>query len=473
VLFFVADRVYKLKKPVALDFLDFSSRERRLEACRREVELNRRLAPDVYLGVADVSGPDGAPCDHLVVMRRLPDERRLASLVRRGAPVDDELRELAHLIAAFHAAAARSDAIARAGSRDAVLANWADNFEQMRPFVGPVLDAADSDRIETLARRYLQGREPLFAGRIAAGRVVDGHGDLQAEDVFCMDDGPRVLDCIEFDDRLRHGDVLNDVAFLAMDLERLEAPALAARFLELYRELSAETHPESLTHHYVAYRAHVRAKVACMRHAQGDPDAAAQAGRLLALARRHLDLARVVLVLVGGLPGTGKSTLASGLADANGWAWLRSDEVRKDVTGKGRGADAGAPYGQGIYRAELTDATYRELLDRARTALSHGQPVVLDASWSDARHRDAARRVAEETASDLVELRCVAPRPVADARIARRIREGGDVSDATPAIARAMASSADPWPSAVDVDTSGPVAESLARGCAALTHPPP
>ena len=461
VLFFVGDRAYKLKKPVAMGFLDFSSRERREAACRREVELNRRLAPDVYLGVADVTGPDGTACDHLVVMRRLPDERRLASLVRGHQPVEEPLWQLAHLIAAFHASAETSDAIAEAGTRDAVLANWDNNFEQMRPFVGSVLDVAKSAYVEELVHRYLAGRAPLFEERIAAGRIVDGHGDLQAEDVFCMDDGPRVLDCIEFDDRLRHGDVLADVAFLAMDLERLGAREHASRFLALYRELSGETHPASLAHHYVAYRAHVRSKVACLRHDQGDPEAAAEAARLLDIALRHLERGRVVLTLVGGLPGTGKSTLAAGLADSKGWAVLRSDEVRKDLSGGAHEADAGAPFGEGIYRPERTEATYRELLHRTHSALARGEPVVLDASWTDGRWRAAARQVADETVSDFVELRCTAPAAVAAERITRRAAQGNDASDATPEVAAMMRAVADPWPSAVAIDTSGPVARSL------------
>ena len=121
VLFFVADRAYKLKKPVNLGFLDFRSRADRERVCHREVELNRRLAPDVYLGVADVIGPDGEPCDHFVVMRRMPAERRLSSMIRAGEPVDDELRHLARMLAAFHATARRGPEISAEGTRDALL----------------------------------------------------------------------------------------------------------------------------------------------------------------------------------------------------------------------------------------------------------------------------------------------------------------------------------------------------------------
>ena len=142
VVFLVGERAYKMKKPVTTGFLDFSTPERRLAACRREVELNRRLAPDVYLGVSSVSGAelppwtgrgaDGAPVEHLVVMRRMPDDRRLSTLVRAGAPVRDHLRDLARSIAAFHAAAVRGPEMTAQGSRDALAGRWAANVEQMR-----------------------------------------------------------------------------------------------------------------------------------------------------------------------------------------------------------------------------------------------------------------------------------------------------------------------------------------------------
>ena len=469
VLISIGDRVYKLKKPVALGFLDFSDREAREQACQREVELNRRLAPDVYLGVADVLGPDGAVCDHLVVMRRMPPERRLAALVREGVSLDDVLSAVARRIAVFHARTTTSDEIAASGRRNAVQAVWEASFEQLAPFTGSVLDAGQCDLVENLARRYLCGRERLFDHRIALGAVRDGHGDLQAEDVFCLDDGPRILDCIEFDDRLRHGDRLADVAFLAMDLERLGAPAAASSFLDRYREFTGETYPASLAHHYIASRAHVRCKVACLRHAQGDGAAAADAGSLLGLTLRHLDAGRVRVVLVGGLPGTGKSTLAAALAGATGYSVLRSDEIRKDIAGLGHSTPATAPPDEGLYRRDVTDATYDALLDRARTALELGESVILDASWSSEPHRRAARLVAEATASDMVELCCVAPADVAAQRIKGRLASGGDPSDATPAVAGFMARRFDTWPEAVGVDTTGPPDLVVAQATAALT----
>jgi hypothetical protein len=465
VLAFVGDHVYKLKKPVSMGFLDFSTRQARQAACHEEVRLNRRLAPDVYLGVVDLLGPDGEPVDHLVLMRRMPAERRLSALLGHG--VDKHLRRIARLVATFHAGAETSPEISSAATRDAVAANWEANFAQMAPFVGPVLDPDTSARVEILVRRYLAGREALFRLRITEGRVRDGHGDLQAEDIFCLEDGPRILDCIEFDERLRHGDVLADVAFLAMDLERLGAAEAAQRFLRYYREFAGESYPASLAHHYVAYRAHVRAKVACLRHAQGDPSAALAATGLLDLTLRHLERGRVALVLVGGLPGTGKSALATAVADARDWSVLRSDEIRKELAGIPRHRPAPAAYGEGLYRPEMTEGTYQVLLERARKTLEAGESVILDASWTDARERAAAAEVATDTASEFFQLQCLAPAELAAARMTAR-RSAGDASDATPAIAAAMAEAADPWPAAVPVDTSSTLARSLEQALAVL-----
>lgn len=452
-LVFLGDRAYKIKKPLDLGFLDFTTVEARREACHREVELNRRLAPDVYLGVADVVGEGGTICDHLVVMRRMPADRRLSTLVRAGAPVDDHLWHVAHLLAAFHSHAERSPLADEIASMPAMRARWQANTDAL---LGMDLSESDADgvgAIQALADRYLDGRAPLFDQRIAEGRANDGHGDLLADDVFCLEDGPRILDCLEFDDRLRLGDGLADAAFLTMDLERLGRLDLADRFLVAYGEHLGDSWPSSLAHHHVAYRAQVRAKVAAIRAGQDDPDAMASASTLLALARSHLDEARVRLILVGGLPGTGKSTLAKALGHAVPGVVLRADEVRKELAGLSSDQVAPAEFRHGLYDPATTQATYETMLGRARTALSLGECVVIDASWTSAAWRAQARDLAVTVHADLVELRCHAPVEVAAGRMAARAVAGGDPSDATPAIAAAMAADADPWPEAVGLDT--------------------
>ena len=452
-VFFVGDRAYKLKKDVDLGFLDFTSRETRLAACRREVELNRRLSPDVYLGVADVLDAAGEPCEHLVVMRRMPADRRLSTLVLEGAPVHEALDDLAGMIARFHATAERSPEADRAAGRDALAGRWAANTAGLGPLAGRFVDASAVKAIDALARHYLAGREPLFEARVAAGRARDGHGDLLADDIFLLDDGPRVLDCLEFDDALRFDDVLADVAFLAMDLERLGRPDLAEQFLAAYRAASGDTWPASLAHHHIAYRAQVRAKVSAIRADQGVPDSAEKAQALLRLALAHLQAGRVRLVLVGGLPGTGKSTLARGIGQVTGAVVLRSDVVRKELSGLAPDQPAGARYQAGIYAPDTTAAVYGELVRRAEHALRRGEIVVLDASWTDDAVRADARRVADETASDVIELRCVVPAEVAAARMGARAAAGGDASDADRAIAAAMTATADPWPTSTALDT--------------------
>jgi aminoglycoside phosphotransferase family enzyme/predicted kinase len=460
VVVLLGERAFKLKKPVRLPFVDLSTRERREALCHREVELNRRLAPDVYLGVLSICGPDGEPLDHLVAMRRMPAGRRLSRLVGNDPEIGSHLQEVARVVAAFHAQAATSADIDAAATPDAVRKLWEDNASGLRPFVGRLLPVAQAEAVERQALRYVDGRSRLFERRIAEGHVRDGHGDLLADDVFCLDDGPRILDCLEFDDRLRYGDVLLDVAFLAMDLERLGTPDLAQRFLDWYAEFSGRSVPASLAGHYVAYRAHVRSKVACLRHDQGVEEAADEARFLLDLAHRHLEETAVRLVLVGGLPGTGKSTLARGLADARGWVVLRSDEVRKELADLPSAASAPSAWGEGLYRPERTAATYDELLRRASIALAEGESVVLDASWAHRRFREEAARATETVAAELVELHCTAPPEVAAARI--RSRPSTDPSDATAEIAARMAEETDPWPSATPIDTSGPPEAALA-----------
>lgn len=458
VLFFVGDRAYKLKKPVDLGFLDFSTRERREAACRRELELNRRLAPDVYLGTGEVTDVDGAPLEHLLVMRRLPGSRRLAWLVAAGQDVRAEIRELARLVAAFHSRAERSPEISEQGTPAAVAGRWKANLREAAPYVGGLLPSAGYDEVRRLSMRYLAGRATLLHERIRRGAVVDGHGDLLADDIFCLDDGPRVLDCLDFDDRLRHVDRIDDVACLAMDLERLGSPRLAAAFLDDYLKFSGDHVPASLVHHYVAYRAFMRAKVTCLPHGQDRPEVALAARTLLTIAHRHLDAARVQLLLVGGPPGTGKSTLAAALADAVGCTVISSDRVRKELAGLPAEVHAGAPLHEGIYSSEWTWRTYEEMARRAARLLVMGETVVLDATWARPEHRRLAAAIAAATSSDLLELCCRLP----EETVAERVAARDSISDADPATADRLRREFVAWPRARLVDTRRPVADLVA-----------
>jgi hypothetical protein len=426
--------------------------------CQREVELNRRFSPDVYLGVEEIIDDAGRVVDHAVLMRRMPTERRLTTLARQHRDVSSCLRSVARVVATCHAGSVRSEMISSVAMPATLRDLWERSLRELEAFVPRPLDRSMLTRVDELAHRYLDGRSALFADRIARGRIVDGHGDLLADDIFCLDDGPRILDCLEFDDRLRWGDVLLDVGFLAMDLERLGRPDLARTFLDSYREFSAETHPRSLEHHYIAYRALVRCKISCLR---GDADDQVEALDYLAQCQHHLLDARVQLIVIGGLPGTGKSTLARGLGDELGWPVLRSDEIRKEQVGLDPRQRSPAPYREGIYSQATTETTYAALLGQARALLANGLSVILDASFSKARWRTEATALAKEKHADLTELRCLLPDDTAAARLAQRAANGDDASDATPALAAAMVDEFDSWPNAVVVDTIPPVAAIL------------
>lgn len=458
VVFLVGDRAVKLKKPVDLGFLDFRDPAVRRACCRREVDLNRRLAPDVYLGVAEFTGPGRTDAEPLVLMRRMPDERRLSTLVRQGRPVADDVARIARIMAAFHAAAARPPAVAEEGTRSAIERRWTASFEQVAPLAAGTVGRRRFGEITDLVEEFLAGRDALFARRVATGRIVDGHGDLIADDIFCLDDGPRILDCLDFDDRLRYVDGLDDICFLAMDLERLGAPELSRLLLRHYADLAGDPAPASLRHHFIAYRAFVRAKVSCLRDAQRDPTGAAQSVAFADTAIRHLRAGVVRMLLVGGLPGSGKSTLAGLVADRLGAVVLGTDRLRKEQSGIPPLSSAAQPYRAGIYDPDHTDRAYTELLRRAEQLLELGESVVLDASWTGRQWRTRAARTAERASARLSQIECWAPPATRRARLATR---GPGLSDADVSIAERMARDADPWPAAIRLTTTAPPARSL------------
>ncbi len=476
VVLLMGGRAYKVKKPVALPFLDFSTRAARMTDCLREVELNARIAPDVYLGVDElmpVTGRTGDAGEPVVVMRRMPEARRLSGLLADPAHREEARRcvvDTARQIAAFHAGLPPVEGHDLVGTMAAL---WWEGRDQTRVFEDGPLDREGLDETYGLAAEYLAGRSDLLRSRERAGLVRDGHGDLLTEDIFWLDDGARILDCLEFDRRLRVGDVLLDIAFLAMDLTLRGAGDLARLAIDHYRELDAESHPRSLEHHYVAYRAWVRAKVECLRGLSGDLAAPDRAVAALALARRELRAGRVHLVAVGGLPATGKSTLAGRLVDTDDrdWVLLSSDEIRKGQAGMPATSSARSPFGTGIYDERHTEAAYAELLRRAATALDRGLCVVLDASWTSSMHRAGAAVLAQAHDATYTPVHCVAPEQVCRARLGIRQVDLG-TSDATVEVYQRMAAQADPWPEALEVDTTQPAQACAARILDALEGQP-
>ena len=460
-VFLLGDLAVKVKKPFDLGFVDWRDPAARRRACEREIVLNQQFAPDVYRGVGSITMA-GEDCEALVVMRRMPDSRRLSTLLSQGFDVDPALRLVARQLAIHHASARRSARIDQAGSVDLLLHRWTDNLEALERGRSARIEVAALAEIRSLSTRYIAGRRRLFQERIHAGWVRDGHGDLLADDIFCLNDGPRILDCLEFDDDLRAVDAIDDAAVLAMDLERLGAPDAAEGFLNAFLEFSGILGPVSLVHHYIAYRAVMRAKVAMIRADQGDPAAAEQMKLLCSLGLAHLRLGEPTLTLVGGLPGTGKSTLAGAIADRTGAVVVASDRLRKELTGTEPSRQQEHGWRVGPYSDEVTRRTYTAILRRARQLLQMGESVVVDASFANTADRVSARAVADECAARLVELRCECPTDVAAVRIIDRWGSG-DLSEATVAVAERMRSSYAMWPEASVVDTSTTLDAAMAQ----------
>ncbi len=464
VVVLAGDRAYKAKKPVLTDFLDFRTPKQRERACLREVELNSRLSPGSYLGVAHLDDPAGGPAEPIVVMRRYRDNDRLASMVTRGESgesVRGVLDAIADVLARFHERAERSQVISAQGTVGALDQRWRENLSELHRYTGMAISGVSDEsirRIEHLATEFISGRELLFMGRIEEACIVDGHGDLLADDIFYVDGEPALLDCLEFDDKLRHIDRIDDAAFLAMDLEFLGRKDLGDYFLERYIAHSADSAPSSLRDFYIAYRAVVRAKVDCVRLSQGKSEAAVDAARHLAIATQHLQSGAVRLALIGGNPGTGKSTLARALAERVGAQVISTDDVRREL--RESGAITGDPgvLDAGLYSPDNVAAVYEVALRRARMCLGNGQSVILDGTWRDPQIRAHAHRRARETHSALVELICSATPDMAADRI--RTRQPGH-SDATPEIATALAAQHNGWDTAHRMDTSRPLKDSL------------
>ena len=462
VVVLAGDRAYKAKKPVLTDFLDFRETRQREYACQRELELNSRLSPDSYLGLAHLTDPAGGPAEPVVVMRRYRDCDRLAALVTAGSDSEESeafdapaaLDAIAAVLAGFHRRAERGPDIDAQGEAEAVRRRWEENLAELHRWAGDPSSGISSDsvaRLRALVGRFIAGRTALFARRIAQGRIVDGHGDLLADDIFWVDGEPALLDCLEFDDSLRYLDCADDAAFLAMDLEFLGRTDLADHFLERYAAHATDDAPAALRDFYIAYRAGVRAKVDCVRVSQGRPEAAADAARHLDIALRHLQSGSVRLALVGGSPGTGKSTVARALAATVGAQVISTDDVRRELRDAGVISGDSGVLGAGLYSTANVTTVYEEVLSRARRLLVDGQSVILDGTWDDPQARAWAHRLGAETHSAMAELVCSV---TAEAAVERVTTRPAGTSEATPEIAAALAGRDPAWDTALVLDTS-------------------
>ena len=467
-VFLLERDVYKLKKPVDLGFLDFRTLEQRRVACAAEVALNARLAPGVYQGVVPLTERDGTLVDWAVHMRRLPDARRADVLLESGALQAAELDAVASTLAGFHAAC--PVAPAQHADPRIVRFNVEENFEQTSERLAGGGDLLRGDQVRELVAwqtGFLRDHWTLFEQRAASGRVRDGHGDLRLDHVYLHVDAiaraPLVIDCIEFNERFRYGDVCADIAFLSMDLASRGRVDLAERFVARYARESHDYDLYALVDFYESYRAFVRAKVSLM---MGD-ETEARRYLLLALSADRRALLAPSVVCVGGTIAAGKSTIAERLGDAMSAPVIDADRTRKAMLGVAPTAPLHATAWHGAYDPTFTALVYTELVRRADVVLASGRPVVLDASFRSGDLRAAARRLAQRRGVPFVFVECRAPREVCLQRLAERER-APSVSDGRRAIVDEFSRSWEPPAELPDaelivLDTTLPVREAIHR----------
>ncbi len=440
VVFLAGERAWKLKRAVRFPYRDFSTLEQRRLACEAEIRLNRRTAPEIYDRVVAVTrGPDGRPriggdgpaIDWLVAMRRFDRDRVLDRLAAAGG-IDLPLVEaLAEHVAAFHAAAERRPD--RGGI--AAMAFVVDTNDRALADAAPVLDRAATLALTAATRAALDAVGPLLERRRREGFVRLGHGDLHLGNICLVGDEPRLFDALEFDERLTCLDTVYDIAFLVMDLLARGLGGAANRFVERYVERSGDIAGLALLPLGLAMRAAIRAHVSvAMAAGPADPgDALRDARRYLALAQSVLAPVPPRLVAVGGLSGSGKSTVARALAPwlgaAPGALVLRSDVVRKRLFG----VDPAERAGPEAYAPGTSDRVYETLRREAATALAAGRSVVVDAVHALPAERGAVEAVARRLGVPFAGLWLDAPAATLVERVAAR---AGDVSDATPEIVR-------------------------------------
>jgi len=483
-VFLAGPFAYKLKKPVKFPFLDASTLARRKRFCRLELSLNRRLAPGTYLGLVPIVdapgglqlGGRGRPVEWLVKMRRLPEERMLDQRLKRGRVGRRDMARIADQLLPFFRRAARGSAVTRYGTPDRVAALVLGNLAECQPFVGQLLGEPDRRFIEAAYRQFVTLHEPLLAQRRQQRRIIDGHGDLRCENI-CMTDPVTIFDCVEFEPAFRCGDVINDLSFLLMDVAFRGRQDLADALMQQYRRRMSDHAGERLLPFYQCHRSLVRGKVRALAWRQHPKTA--EGRRLRQLSRRHFRLARRCaeqfsrprLIVVGGLIGTGKSTLASFLAGALGATWLRTDEIRRREFAHRRRPQQ--RFRGGLYAPSVSERVYQRMIRRAEQAVRRGQSVICDGTFSKAAGRAALRAAAKRHGASFHFFECVAPRQQARRRVGERLAARRDLSEARPSYYDRLKAEYEPvrgWPASLwtRLNTRRPVGATRQAALAAL-----
>ena len=468
---------YKIKKPVNLGFVDFSTLAQRHFFCQEELRLNRRLAPQLYLEVVALYGtPErphfhgrGAPIEYAVKMAQFAQETLLSHLIAVGQLQVSHIDRLAHTVGAFHARIATADPGSRFGTPEAIYQPVQENFQHLFDTIDDPVRQAHARTLEAWCQRTFAARRPTFVARKQDGFVRECHGDMHLGNMILRDDAVVIFDCLEFNEDLRWIDVASDVAFLTMDLEDRGRPDLAHRFLNDYLEATGDYGLLVLLPFYLTYRAMVRAKVAGIRLGQSHlpPEEAAQVreafGSYCDLAERYTRSSRARLLLTHGLSGSGKTFATQQLVDATGAIRLRSDVERKRLFGLSPLERSIDRSDLNLYTPDVTQRTYAQLAQQAAQVVEAGFTVVVDATFLKRAQRDAFRHLAAQRNMPCTILEFRAHAETLRRRVARRSAQADDASEADLAVLHAQFATLEPLTSeeqaaALTIDTESPQA---------------
>ena len=435
--------VFKVKKPVNFGFLDFSSLEKRHHFCQREVELNRRLCPDVYLGVVPIyrTGSDfsfkanGEVAEYSVKMKQLPRGWFLSELLAKGLVGEKEINRVISCLHRFYESETPSREIEKWGTPEKLKISTDENFMQVESFVGRTISPAAFETIRHFTNRFYAAHENLFRDRIRRHRIRDCHGDLHLDHIHITPESTTIFDCIEFNDRFRFIDIASDLAFLAMDFDFKGRSDLANLFLQTAARDFRDPEMLNVSDFYKCYRAFVRGKVESIQAIE--PETAnpgqhmKQAARYFRLALRYAVTDSEPLVLaVTGRVGTGKTSVARRLGSELDWPVLSSDQIRKTLAGIPLTKRTATERRCEVYSEQMTEQTYKQLIERGLTAVESHGGVVLDATFSSRANREFLRKKCKNShvGFQFVELD-VDPGEI-ERRVRAREQNVGEVSDA-------------------------------------------
>lgn len=443
-IFLVGDRVYKIKKPVDFGFLDFTTLEKRKYFCEQEVILNRRLCPEIYLGTIEIKSKDGQifiggdkgeVIEYAVLMKKLPAEKMMDYLLAQGKVSPSIIQKLASKIAFFHKQAESNAEISAYGQLKVIRQNITENFAQTEKYIGLCLSPHSFQAIKKNAFRFLEMQKNLFNQRITSGMIKDGHGDLHLQHI-CLTDEILIFDCIEFNDRFRYGDVAADIAFLLMDLEYHGFPLLAAELAASYLRNTKDWPLYLLLNFYKSYRAYVRGKVTSFRLEEKEISAKEKES-ILKEAQQYFSLAHLyaqklnvpTIFLIGGLIGTGKSTIARALGNLFHWPVFSSDVIRKELANLTPQTRCLENFQQGIYSSDFSQKTYQALWAKAEQIQRAGNSVIIDASFNKKKYREMFFELASRTGGNIYFLECTCPEEEVKKRLAQRGHDIQEPSD--------------------------------------------